>query len=70
MTDIVTSLRARKGSAYMCQDCYSSTMDDAADEIERLRAALDGVLAICPWRAKDGTEHPEITAARRARGME
>ena len=45
MNDIVTSLRAHKGSAYMCQDCYGSTMDDAADEIENLRRLLKELLA-------------------------
>jgi hypothetical protein len=35
-------------------------------------AALNGVLAICPWRDKNDTQHPEITQAlaalRKARG--
>ena len=40
MTDIVTSLRAHRSSAYMCQDCYGTVMDEAADEIEHLRLTL------------------------------
>ena len=44
-------------------------MTAAADEIERLQTALNGVLAICPWRQADGVEHPEITTARRIMGQ-
>lgn len=31
-----------------------------------LAAALDDVLAIAPWRTKDGAEQPEVTRARAA----
>lgn len=31
-----------------CQDCYSSTMDRAADEIRRLRAVLEHIIMLDP----------------------
>ena len=45
MTDIVERLRTHKVSRHHggCADCYAMTMDDAAVDIERLRAALQDI---------------------------
>lgn len=49
MSDIVERLRDHKISMHHggCQDCYDLVMEDAADEIERLRAALTQFVACC-----------------------
>jgi hypothetical protein len=43
MSDLIERLRAHQSghSHGSCQDCYANIMDDAADEIEKLRIALD-----------------------------
>ena len=68
MTDIVTSLRAHRSSAYMCQDCYGTVMDEAADEIEHLRLTLAELLVDVDDVA-DG-KLPEISAATLTRARQ
>ena len=68
MTDIVTILRAHRSSAYMCQDCYGTVMDEAADEIEHLRLTLAELLVDVDDVA-DG-KLPEISAATLTRARQ
>jgi hypothetical protein len=61
-----------------CQTTYKRGQGYSTDCAERdanarmmaaskdLAAALDGVLAIVPWRTKDGAEQPAVTRARAA----
>jgi hypothetical protein len=68
MDDLVTRLRAHHGSAYMCQDCYGTIMDEAADDIECLRSTLAELLADID-EVSDG-KLPEVSAATLTRARQ
>ena len=66
--DIVASLRAHCATDYMCQDCYGNTMDDAAAEIERLRASQERLKSAIEFAHTEGFQWPSDPMAEFADG--
>jgi hypothetical protein len=61
--DLVDQLRDNQGQGHAggCQGCFHNVMDDAADEIERLRKALSDVLRLIERTAGENDRRESMT---------
>jgi hypothetical protein len=70
MRALIERLRDHRSSAYMCQDCYDAVMDEGADAIEDLLAALEALVGAFRNPGDGGEfedgEVPALDAARAA----